>query len=93
MNNGSGAINVPSAGNTRSALLNNPSAQNVDIKFKVNVNKIAQGGNYYVYAVARRNGTNEYRPRLIFRPDGTVQVHASILLFCPSYRVVVGLCR
>jgi len=71
---------VPSAGAQRSALLNDINAQNVDIKFKVNVDKIAQGGNYYVYAVARHSGNNEYRPRLIFLPNGNIQVHATILL-------------
>jgi hypothetical protein len=80
VNNGSGAITVPSAGQQRSALLNNVNAQNIDIKFKVNVNKIAQGGNYYVYGVARHSGNNEYRPRLIFKPGGAIQVHSTILV-------------
>jgi hypothetical protein len=80
VNNGSGAMTVPAAGAGRGALLNNINAQNVDIKFKVNANKVAVGGKYYVYAIARHNGNNEYRPRLIFNTDGSISVHASILV-------------
>ena len=80
MNNGSGAITVPSAGQSRGALLNQVFAKNIDIKFKVNVNKIPAGGNVYVYAVARHNGNNELRPRLIYKPDGSIQVHASAVV-------------
>ena len=37
------------------------------------------GANLFVYAVARRNGNNEYRPRLILNANGTVSVNASVL--------------
>jgi hypothetical protein len=80
VNNGSGAMTVPTAGGARGALLNNINASNVDIKFKVNADKVAAGGKYYVYAIARHNGNNEYRPRLIFNTDGSISVHASILV-------------
>jgi hypothetical protein len=80
VNNGSGAITVPGAGQGRGALLNNVNGQNVDIKFKVNASKVAAGGKYYVYAIARHNGNNEYRPRLNFNTDGSISVHASILV-------------
>jgi hypothetical protein len=80
VNNGSGAITVPTAGQSRGALLNQVNAMNVDIKFKVNASKVAQGGAYYIYAIARHNGNSEYRPRLIFNANGTISVHASILV-------------
>jgi hypothetical protein len=80
VNGGSGAITVNTAGTGRGALLNQVNAQNVDIKFKVRASKVAAGGKYYIYAVARHNGNNEYRPRMIWNADGSVSVHASVLV-------------
>jgi CSLREA domain-containing protein len=78
--NGVGTINVPAAGITRSAVLNEVSAHNVDVRFKVATDKVAQGGNYIVYAVCRRQGNNEYRPRLMFNTNGTLSVSASVVV-------------
>ena len=74
-----GSINLPSAGALRSALLNGAAAQaqDVDIKFRVSVDKMPTGGAYFVYGVARRNGTNEYRPKFRLRNDGVLLVQAS----------------
>jgi CSLREA domain-containing protein len=79
---GSGSIVVPNAGNTRSALLNSTSAQDVDISFRVRTDKTLAGGNAFIYAVARRVGASnsEYRPRIILLPDGSVRAHASVLV-------------
>lgn len=77
---GSGTMTVTSAGSTRFALLNTPSARDIDIVFRVAVNKVASGGNYIVYAVARRNSTNEYRPRIQLLSNGSVAVGASVLV-------------
>jgi hypothetical protein len=68
------------AGVTRGALLDSISRRDVDIKFRVKPDKPAMGGKSFVYAVARKIGSNEYRPRVIFNPDGTVSVNASILV-------------
>jgi hypothetical protein len=76
---GSGTIQVPTAGGSRSALLNNTSKRDVDIKFRVSVDQVASGGQYIVYGVGRRNGTSEYRARLIFNTNGTVSVNGSRL--------------
>ena len=38
-----------------------------------------RGQDLFVYAVARRNGNSEYRPRLILNANGTVSVSASVL--------------
>ena len=73
-------MTVTSAGNTRFALLDTPSARDIDIVFRVAVNKIASGGNYIVYAVARRNTTNEYRPRIQLLSNGSVAVGASVVV-------------
>jgi CSLREA domain-containing protein len=75
--NGAGTITVPSKNTTRSALLNNVSATDVDIAFRVSVDQIAAVGPDYVYAVARRIGTSEYRPRLVLNPNGNITVSAS----------------
>ncbi|MEP7377972.1 MAG: PKD domain-containing protein [Chloroflexota bacterium] len=74
---GVGDMIVPAAGNTRSAILDGISEDDVDISFRVKVDKIAAGGSYLVYAVVRRNGSNEYRPRILLTQTGTVQAHAS----------------
>jgi CSLREA domain-containing protein len=77
---GVGLIAVPAGGITRSALLNDLSQSNVDIRFRVALDKVATGGAYFVYAVARRNSNNEYRPQLIFKANGSVSVQASVLI-------------
>lgn len=77
--NGSGTIRVPAAGNTRAALLNNTSQRDVDMKVRVSVDKVAAGGGYTVYAIARRNANNEYRAKLVFNANGSISVQASVL--------------
>lgn len=77
---GVGTMRLPSAGVTRSALLDGPSDDDIDITFRVRTDKVASGGTWFVYAVARRNGGSEYRPRLLLRPDGSVDVHASVVV-------------
>jgi PKD repeat protein len=79
---GSGAatMRLPSAGAVRSALLNTTSQRDVDIKVRIAVNKTAAGGAHFIYAVARRNTNNEYRPRIIFNATGTVAVGASVVI-------------
>jgi PKD repeat protein len=77
---GAGNILVPAAGNSRSALLNNVSASDVDLRFRVRTDKVPAGGTSFIYAVARRNSTNEYRPRMILNANGSVSVNASVLI-------------
>jgi PKD repeat protein len=73
---GFGTMVLPSGGAMRSALLNGVSARDIDITFQVSANETANGGAYWVYGVARRNGTNEYRPKIHVYSDGRVGVHA-----------------
>ncbi len=77
--NGLGTMLLPAKGASRAALLNGVTPRDVEILLRVGVNKVAAGGRYYVYAVARRNGNSEYRPRLLFNADGSVSVNASVL--------------
>lgn len=77
---GAGLIVMQSPGLTRSALLPAVSERDVDIRFRVAADKVATGGRYFVYAVARRNSNNEYRPQLRFNTNGTLSVHAGVVL-------------
>jgi hypothetical protein len=72
-------VNV-GAGSSRAALLNSTSVQDTDVVFRVAANKVAAGGNYVVYGVTRKSGTSEYRAKLIFNSNGSVQVLASKLV-------------
>jgi CSLREA domain-containing protein len=78
--NGSvGTIDLPGAGASRSVLLNDVNQQNIDIRFRVAIDKLPVGANVTIYAVARRNNNNEYRPRITIAPNGTVSVSASVV--------------
>jgi len=78
--NGVGVFTVPATGKSRAARLDSINRQNVDIRFKVSANKVVSGGAMFVYAVGRRVGTSEYRPRLVLKADGGVAVGASVLI-------------
>ncbi len=77
VNGGVGSITMPTAGATRGALLNTPSATDVDVSFRVRTDKLAVGGAQFIYGVVRRNGTNEYRVKLRLAVNGNVYVSAS----------------
>jgi CSLREA domain-containing protein len=77
--NGSATIRVPAAGNTRAAMLNSTSQRDVDLRVRVSTDKVAAGGQYAMFAVARRNTNNEYRAKLIFNANGSVAVQASVV--------------
>ena len=64
----------------RSALLNDVNARDVNILFRVRTDKVATGGSIFIYAVARRTGNSEYRPRIILNADGSVSAHASVVV-------------
>jgi len=77
---GVGRMLMPNAGANRSALLDGVSEQDVDITFRVSIDKTATGNSFFVYGVARRNGNNAYRPKIILRSNGTVAVHSGVLI-------------
>ena len=74
---GVGSMIVPSAGGMRGAFLDTISEQDVDISFAFTVDKAPAGGAYWIYAAARRNGTNEYRIKVRMLADGRVGIQAS----------------
>ncbi len=80
VSSGAGNITMPANGNSRGVLINGTSAQDIDITFKVTTNKTAAGGTQFVYSLARRNGNNEYRPRILLNTNGTISAHASRLV-------------
>ncbi len=77
---GTGNMTLPNAGSSRTALLNTVSDTDVDVRVRIETNKVITGGNAFVYAAVRRNGNNEYRPRLRFNANGSISVGASVLL-------------
>ena len=77
---GAGTMTFTSTGTTRFALLSGTSGQNVQLLFRVAVDKVASGGSYVVYAVARRTDKTEYRASLTFNSDGSVAVGASVVI-------------
>jgi len=77
---GVGSMVVPKAGALRAALLNSVSEQDVDISLRFSVDKAPSGQAYWIYAVARRDGTNEYRAKARLLADGRIGVQASRVL-------------
>ncbi len=78
--NGVGTMTLPSAGATRSALPASASATDVDVSLRFRADKVAAGGNLFMYAVVRRNGTNEYRVKLRLAANGQVFASASTVV-------------
>ena len=78
--NGTGLISPPRAGSTRGVTLDSVSARDVDIIVRLSVDKLPSGGIVWAYLVARHNGTDEYRPKILLKPDGTVAVHAGVVV-------------
>jgi len=78
--NGAGSMAPPRAGASRGATLDNVSARDVDIAVRVTVDKRPVGGIIWAYDVVRHNGNNEYVPKILFMPDGTVAVHAGLVI-------------
>ena len=78
--NGAGIIAPPRAGSTRGVTLDGVSARDVDFLVRVSVDKRPTGAIVWAYEVARHNGNNEYRPKILLKPDGTVAVHAGVVV-------------
>jgi hypothetical protein len=79
VSSGSGSILSPTTNRGHGALLDGAVAADVDVVLRISSDRVASGGAYFVYAVCRRNGSSEYRPRLILNANGTVTVGASVL--------------
>jgi hypothetical protein len=83
------AINVTSSVGTlllqkpsalASAVLMSSLAHDVDIRVRVRTSLRASAAPFYAYLIVRGGGSNEYRPKLLFQSDGTLAVHASVLV-------------
>lgn len=77
---GVGSITLPTAGSSRAARLDGVSVTNIDVTVQLRLDKVPSGGPAYVYLELRRAGTNAYRPKVILHPNGTVSVHAGVLI-------------
>ena len=76
-----GTIALPTGSANRSAVLASVSARDVDLSYRVAVDKVPVGGNLWSYGLVRRvNATNEYRAILRFAAGGAVFIQASTLV-------------
>ncbi len=78
VNGSTGTINIPTVSGADAARLLAVSAQDLDLRVRVQTNKMAVGGYAVVNWIARRlpNG-DEYRGRLRLEPSGAVSLQAS----------------
>jgi len=68
---------VPAAGQQRTALLSSIAQRDVDTTVKVSTDKIATGGNHWVYLVARQSSAGEYRGSLRMAATGAVYLQVT----------------
>lgn len=75
-----GRISVPSAGATRTAALAGVSAREVDVRVRVQSDKLATGSNQFAYLLTRRTATGAaYAAKLRFGTNAGVYLQASRL--------------
>lgn len=73
VNGTAGTIRLPTAGESRTALLPGVSLRDTDLRFRVKTDKKSAGYSQYVFALGRQVAVDtEYRMRLRFAPDGSV---------------------
>jgi large repetitive protein len=78
---GSGRMLLPSAGSGRTVFLPEVAVRDLDLKFSVSFDRLPEGGNLFIYGVARRTDTGAaYRPKIHIVPDGTIFAHVGALL-------------
>ncbi len=75
VNNGSGAMTVGTAGQSRSALLNSVSTADVDARVEVSADKVANGGGYFASLLGRHVGSNDYRAKVKVASTGAVSLY------------------
>ena len=76
-----GTITLPTGAANRSAVLAAVSARDVDLSYRVALNKVPTGGSLWSYGLLRRiNATNEYRASMRFAPGGGVYISASTVV-------------
>jgi hypothetical protein len=72
-----GSIRLPKSGANRAAVLTAVAARDVDLRVRVKADRPA-GSSLWAYALVRRNGPNEYRPKIVLSASGAVSVHAGV---------------
>ncbi|NYD79162.1 PKD domain-containing protein [Arthrobacter cupressi] len=75
VNNGSGAMTVGTAGQSRSALLNSVTTADVDARVEVSADKVANGGGYFASLLGRHVGSNDYRAKVKVASTGAVSLY------------------
>jgi PKD repeat protein len=80
VNNGSGAITLPSTGQTRSAWLGSTTRTDTDLRLTLSLDKVPTGSGAYLDVVGRRVSTNnEYRARMVMASTGRITVQLTAL--------------
>ena len=80
VNNGSGAITIPAAGNTRLVYLGSTTRTDTDLRLTLSLDKVPTGNGAYLDVVGRRVSTNnEYRARLVMSSNGRITVQLTAL--------------
>ena len=77
---GAATIALPATNANKSATLPGVYLQDADATVRVALDKAAVGGASYAYTELRVSGTNAYRPKLIFNPNGTLAVQAGVVV-------------
>jgi glucose/arabinose dehydrogenase len=77
---GTATIALPAVNANKSATLPGVYLQDADVTVRVAVDKPAVGNAEYAYTEVRVSGNNAYRPKIVFNPNGTVSVHAGVVV-------------
>jgi hypothetical protein len=77
---GTGAITLPSAGQTRSVWLGSTIRTDTDMRLTMSLDRVPTGNGAYLDVVGRRVGTNnEYRARMVMSSTGRITVQLTAL--------------
>ena len=80
-NGATGTIALPTGSANRSAVLASVSARDVELSYRIAVDKVPVGGSMWSYGLVRRiNASNEYRAVLRYAAGGGVYIQASSVL-------------
>lgn len=75
VNNGSGAMTIGTAGQSRTALLNAVATAELDSRVTVSADKIANGGGMFASLLGRHSGSNDYRAKIKVASNGAVSLY------------------
>ena len=91
VNGNAGLVTVPTAGQQRKATLSAINVQDVDMKIKVKVDKLAAGAGHHISLLARQLATTgQYRARLELAPNGSVQLVGQKYLVSTNVTTNIG---